>query len=135
LGRWPGCNGRQHEGIDIFATKHTPAIATNDGVVERVGENNLGGKVVFMRPDGRDYNLYYAHLDLQLVRDGQVVHAGDTLGLTGKYGQCEEHAFSSAFRNLYLGRSDRSFTFCEPRDQIAKTGQRITFTSEPNVAQ
>jgi hypothetical protein len=82
-------NGRQHEGIDIFATKHTPAIATNDGVVERVGENNLGGKVVFMRPDGRDYNLYYAHLDLQLVRDGQVVHAGDTLGLTGNTGNAK----------------------------------------------
>jgi murein DD-endopeptidase MepM/ murein hydrolase activator NlpD len=82
-------NGRLHEGIDIFATKHTPAIATNDGVVERVGENNLGGKVIFMRPDGRDYNLYYAHLDVQLVRDGQVVHAGDTLGLTGNTGNAK----------------------------------------------
>lgn len=78
--------GRKHEGIDIFAPKRTPAIATNDGTVTRVTENNLGGRVVFMRPDGRDYNLYYAHLDVQLVNDEQTVHTGDTLGLVGNTG-------------------------------------------------
>ncbi|GAB2687663.1 hypothetical protein GCM10027037_07430 [Mucilaginibacter koreensis] len=78
--------GRRHEGIDIFATKHTPAVAAADGIVTRVTTNTLGGKVVFMRPDGRDYNTYYAHLDSQLVRDGQTVRAGDTLGLVGNTG-------------------------------------------------
>jgi murein DD-endopeptidase MepM/ murein hydrolase activator NlpD len=80
---------RKHEGIDIFAIKGSPAIATNDGVVTRVTENTLGGKVVFMRPDNRDYNLYYAHLDLQTARDGQTVHAGDTLGLVGNTGNAK----------------------------------------------
>lgn len=78
--------GRKHEGIDIFAPKRTPAIATNAGTVTRVTENNLGGRVVFMRPEGRDYNLYYAHLDQQLVSDGQTVKAGDTIGLVGNTG-------------------------------------------------
>lgn len=77
---------RKHEGIDIFATKHTPAIAAANGTVTSVRENTLGGLVVFMRPDGRDYTLYYAHLDKQLVQDGQTVHTGDTIGLVGNTG-------------------------------------------------
>jgi len=78
--------GRKHEGIDIFATKHTPAIASANGTVTSVRENTLGGLVVFMRPQDRDYVLYYAHLDKQLVQDGQTVRTGDTLGLVGNTG-------------------------------------------------
>lgn len=77
---------RSHEGIDIGAAKRTPALASADGRVTRVGENNLGGKVVFMNPDGKDYNLYYAHLDSQLVSSGQRVKKGDVLGLVGNTG-------------------------------------------------
>lgn len=77
---------RKHEGIDIFAPKRSPAIACADGVVTSVSENNLGGKVVFMRPEGKNYVLYYAHLDSQLVSTGQTVRTGDVLGLTGNTG-------------------------------------------------
>src|SRR5690606_2218594 len=78
--------GRQHEGIDIFAARHTPVVAAADGVVGRVGNNRLGGKVVWLRPKNRPVNLYYAHLDSQLVTFGQVVNEGDTLGLMGNTG-------------------------------------------------
>lgn len=77
--------GRKHEGIDIFATRHTPVVAAADGVV-RVGNNRLGGKVVWLRPKNRSLNLYYAHLDSQLVATGQSVAEGDTLGLIGNTG-------------------------------------------------
>lgn len=77
---------RSHEGIDIFAKFRTPVVACADGTVTRVNENNLGGKVVFMRPEGKDFNLYYAHLDTQLVRSGQTVKSGETLGLMGNTG-------------------------------------------------
>jgi peptidoglycan LD-endopeptidase LytH len=77
---------RRHEGIDIFAAKRTPVVAAADGRVTRVNENNLGGKVVWMRPEKRDYTLYYAHLDTQLVQEGQQVQVGDTLGLMGNTG-------------------------------------------------
>jgi len=77
---------RQHEGIDIFAPKRTPALAAADGVVRRVGTNNLGGKVVFLHPDKKDFSIYYAHLDTQLVSAGQTVKVGDTLGLVGNTG-------------------------------------------------
>lgn len=77
---------RRHEGVDIFAARSTPAVASADGVVTRVGTNNLGGKVVFLRPEGRSINLYYAHLDSQLVVSGQQVKIGDTIGLIGNTG-------------------------------------------------
>lgn len=77
---------RSHEGIDIFAKFRTPVLAAADGTVMRVNENNLGGKVVFMRPEGKDYSLYYAHLDSQMVKPGQPVRTGDILGLMGNTG-------------------------------------------------
>lgn len=77
---------RSHEGIDIFAPKRTPAIAAADGVVTTVNENNLGGKVVWLRPYDADYVLYYAHLDEQLVGAQQRVRKGDTVGLVGNTG-------------------------------------------------
>jgi peptidoglycan LD-endopeptidase LytH len=77
---------RSHEGIDIQARKRTPAIAIADGTISNVTENNLGGKVVMLRPSGKDYSLYYAHLDEQLVERGQSVKTGDTVGLIGNTG-------------------------------------------------
>lgn len=77
---------RKHEGIDIFAPRNTALLAAADGVITRVNENNLGGKVVFMRPKNKNFTLYYAHLNKQLVQPGQVVAAGDTIGLVGNSG-------------------------------------------------
>jgi murein DD-endopeptidase MepM/ murein hydrolase activator NlpD len=79
-------NTRRHEGIDIFDAFHTPVIASANGTVTRVTENKLGGLVVMMRPEGKNYTLYYAHLDKQIAKEGQQVVVGDTLGLMGKTG-------------------------------------------------
>jgi peptidoglycan LD-endopeptidase LytH len=80
---------RTHEGIDISATRRTPALAVANGYVTRVAENNLGGKVVFMRPDDQPYSVYYAHLDSQIVKQGQSVRAGDVIGLVGNSGNAK----------------------------------------------
>lgn len=80
---------RSHEGLDIFGAFRTPVIAAADGVATSVTLNRLGGKVVFMRPSGKDYALYYAHLDSQLVQQGQRVKTGDTLGLMGNTGNAK----------------------------------------------
>jgi murein DD-endopeptidase MepM/ murein hydrolase activator NlpD len=77
---------RSHEGIDIFGPFRSPLLAAADGNITRVTVNNLGGKVVFMRPDDKDYVLYYAHLDSQMVESGQRVKVGDTIGLMGNTG-------------------------------------------------
>lgn len=77
---------RKHEGIDIFAPGGTPLVAVADGVITSVTENALGGKVIFLRPDNKDYTLYYAHLEKQIAQPGQMVKTGDTIGLVGNTG-------------------------------------------------
>jgi murein DD-endopeptidase MepM/ murein hydrolase activator NlpD len=82
---------RDHQGIDIFAPRGTPAIAATDGVAYP-SENGLGGHVVFLYDPRRGRSLYYAHLDRQLVGHGALVKAGDTLGLVGNTGNARTTA-------------------------------------------
>ena len=105
---------RSHEGIDIFAPRGTPALAAADGVVSRVDLNNLGGKVVFMRPSGKNLSLYYAHLDSQLVREGQRVKKGDTLGFIGNSGNARSTSPHLHFGIYALGGAIDPFPFVNP---------------------
>ncbi|KHJ38885.1 murein DD-endopeptidase MepM [Pedobacter glucosidilyticus] len=77
---------RKHEGIDIFAKKGTPILAVDKGAITRVQETTIGGKVIWQRLGVFSQSIYYAHLDSQLVKVGQTVHKGDTIGLIGNTG-------------------------------------------------
>jgi murein DD-endopeptidase MepM/ murein hydrolase activator NlpD len=77
---------RRHEGIDIFAPRGTPVLAAAPGRIVNVGESGLGGLVVWLHDEQRNQNLYYAHLDRQLAREGESVNQGDTLGFVGNTG-------------------------------------------------
>ncbi|MBC7851557.1 MAG: M23 family metallopeptidase [Chitinophagaceae bacterium] len=80
---------RSHEGIDIAAKFRTPVVAAADGYISSVSENQLGGKVVFLRMSDQSYSLYYAHLDSQIVKQGQEVKSGEILGLMGNTGNAK----------------------------------------------
>lgn len=95
---------RQHKGIDIFARRGTPVVAAVDGRVRSVRERGLGGKQVWLYDHHRRQSLYYAHLDSQMVREGQQVLAGDTLGLVGNTGNARNtrpHLHFSIYRRGY----------------------------------
>jgi murein DD-endopeptidase MepM/ murein hydrolase activator NlpD/SH3-like domain-containing protein len=77
---------RRHEGVDIFAPKGTPAVASVEGIITGVGTNSLGGNVVFLSDNDRNIRLYYAHLDRWNVSNGQRVSVGDTVGFVGNTG-------------------------------------------------
>ncbi|AQG81033.1 peptidoglycan DD-metalloendopeptidase family protein [Spirosoma montaniterrae] len=77
---------RRHEGVDIFAPKGTPALASVNGIVSGVGTNQLGGNVAFLTDTERNIRLYYAHLDRWNVANGQRVVVGDTIGFIGNTG-------------------------------------------------
>lgn len=79
-------DARKHEGIDVFASRGTPVVAASAGRVRSVGNNRLGGKVVWLTNSDFGHAQYYAHLDSQLVRVGQSINLGDTLGLVGNTG-------------------------------------------------
>lgn len=80
---------RLHEGVDISAKHRTPALASADGYISRVSDNEIGGKVVFLTDNDFGYSIYYAHLDEQLVRTGQKVKAGEQIGLVGNTGNAK----------------------------------------------
>lgn len=77
---------RNHEGIDIFAKRGTPVVATTKGRVTSTGDKGLGGKQVWLRDAKRGNSLYYAHLDSIIATPGMSVNPGDTLGLVGNTG-------------------------------------------------
>ncbi|ERL55543.1 M23 family metallopeptidase [Psychrobacter aquaticus] len=81
--------GRSHEGIDIFAPRGTPIQATTQGIVSKVGENNLGGRVVVVvGPGGAGH--YYAHLeDYADIAPNDWVNAGDIIGYVGDSGNAK----------------------------------------------
>ncbi|WGV13165.1 M23 family metallopeptidase [Psychrobacter maritimus] len=81
--------GRSHEGIDIFAPRGTPIQATTQGIVSKVGDNTLGGRVVFIiGPGGAGH--YYAHLeDYADISPNDWVNAGDIIGYVGDSGNAK----------------------------------------------
>ncbi len=83
---------RQHEGVDIFARRGTSVLSATNGRVTSVGQNTLGGNVVWVWDTSRGLTLYYAHLDTQLVTAGQGVSAGDVLGTVGNTGNAKTTA-------------------------------------------
>lgn len=76
---------RRHLGTDFAAPHGTPARAVGDGVVEFAGTQGGYGNVVFVRHAG-NVQTVYAHLSKILVRRGQRLDQGDTLGLVGSTG-------------------------------------------------
>ena len=77
---------RRHHGVDIFAPRGTPVLATSAAEVRRVDRTPVGGNIVWLRDRRRGHSLYYAHLESQTVREGQWVTPGDTVGLVGNSG-------------------------------------------------
>lgn len=106
---------RNHEGIDIFAPRGTPLLAAADGTVTAVNENNLGGLVVWLRPQGKSYTLYYAHLDKQLATAGQRVKQGDTIGTVGNTGNARSTPPHLHFGIYGYGGAINPLPFVDPK--------------------
>jgi murein DD-endopeptidase MepM/ murein hydrolase activator NlpD len=76
---------RPHEGIDITAPIGTPIVASAKGNVRFVG--NDGGYGLSIEVDhGYGVVTRYAHASKTIVKRGQQVQRGDTIGLVGQTG-------------------------------------------------
>ncbi|HHT53244.1 MAG TPA: peptidoglycan DD-metalloendopeptidase family protein [Bacteroidales bacterium] len=76
-----------HYGIDLSYPTGTPVVAAFDGIV-RISKSRAGGygDLIVIRHDNK-LETYYAHLSRRLVNPGQLVSAGDTIGLGGSTGR------------------------------------------------
>ena len=87
---YPRAGGRPHQGTDIMASRGTPLVAVEDGVLARVGNDRLGGiKLWVVGESGTHY--YYAHLERYAigVNEGAPVDAGDVIGYVGDTGDAK----------------------------------------------
>lgn len=105
---------RDHKGIDIFARRGTPVVAATDGMVRSVRDRGLGGKQVWLADYERRQSLYYAHLDSQLVYEGQQLKAGDTLGMIGNTGNAR-----NTRPHLHFGIYRRGYGAIDPYPFVA----------------
>jgi hypothetical protein len=83
---------REHQGIDIFAPRGTPVVASTDGWISSTSPNQLGGNVVWLWDPRRDQTLYYAHLDRHAVSRGDRVRKGEVVGYVGNTGNASTTA-------------------------------------------
>jgi murein DD-endopeptidase MepM/ murein hydrolase activator NlpD len=79
-----------HQGTDIMAPFNTPLLACERGIVTEMGTDVLGGTKLWLKGESGTY-YYYAHLSAfhEDLRDGQVVEAGDVVGLVGDTGNAK----------------------------------------------
>lgn len=77
-----------HKGIDIFATKGTPTLASTSGLVIFKGSLKRGGKAIaILGPKWRIH--YYAHLKNQDVHAFEWVSHGEKIGEVGDTGNAK----------------------------------------------
>ena len=79
---------RRHHAIDLPAVRGTPVVAVADGVIERLGRDKKGGKVVYLRDTTGRFTFYYAHLKAHEkgLKAGDRVKRGQHLGEVGATG-------------------------------------------------
>ena len=80
---------RKHHAIDLGAPRGTPVVAVADGVIERLGRDRRGGKVVYLKDLTGRYTFYYAHLRVHEkgLKAGDRVVKGQRLGEVGATGR------------------------------------------------
>lgn len=98
-------HGRPHRGVDIPLTMGAKVVAAFDGIV-RIAEtsDNTGGYgnlVVIRHENGLE--TYYGHFSKLLVTSGDVVRAGDVIGLGGSTGRSTGPHLH--FETRYMGKA------------------------------
>lgn len=98
--RWPlrgtviadfgaSADGERNDGINIAVPAGTPITASADGTVGYAGGDMKSyGNLVVLRHDG-NYFTAYAHADKLLVKTGDHVKAGQTIGYAGQTGDVD----------------------------------------------
>ena len=76
-----------HKGLDIAAKKGSSVITPADGYVSVVVKNDYSFGNYITISHGYGYKTRYGHLNKILVKKGQAVKRGDTIGLVGNTGR------------------------------------------------
>ena len=131
---------RMHKGVDLGYPVGTPVVAAFSGIV-RISQTNAGGygNLIVVRHDN-GLETYYGHLSKRLANPGQVVQAGDTIGLGGNTGRSTGSHLH--FETRYLGEAfnpNMIINFVDFKLNIdtfyingSPAGAQIVVSSQPN---
>lgn len=75
-----------HAGLDIAARVNEPVYSTADGTVVTAASDQSRGNYVIIE-HSKGLRTWYLHLNKLLVKSGDRVHKGDTIGLLGSTGR------------------------------------------------
>jgi peptidoglycan LD-endopeptidase LytH len=113
-----------HKGIDIFANKGTPVMASTSGLVIYSGQIKNGGNVVaVLGPKWRVY--YYAHLDSIYAKKFDWANRGEAIGKVGNTG-------NAANKPPHLHYSVMSLIPYPWRATLQKQGYKKVFFMNPS---
>ena len=108
---------RHHMGIDIYAKKGTPILASSDGIViEAINESCWGPTLhIYHGPDAKNAGIHalYGHLGEMLVEQGDQVKRGQKIAEMGgplpKCGGWIEHLHFQIGRSARVGEKGNSW--------------------------
>jgi peptidoglycan LD-endopeptidase LytH len=98
----------EHEALDILAPLGTPALAVEDGTVEKLFASKRGGLTIYLFDPTGVYCYYYAHLDHYAdMREGQHVRRRQVIGYVGTTGNAPANTPHLHFAVFKLGPEKR----------------------------
>ncbi|PGT89239.1 M23 family metallopeptidase [Bacillus sp. AFS040349] len=103
-----------HKGVDIALNEGTPLRSVSDGIVQRVvdlGNENIGKGVIVQLEDGKQ--AIYGHMSNISVKEGQLIHKGEVIGLSGNTGH-------STGPHLHFGMKENG-DFIDPTPVVDQT--------------
>jgi murein DD-endopeptidase MepM/ murein hydrolase activator NlpD len=74
--------GVPHHAIDIRIPQKTKLLAAEDGIVYRAKDNGMGYSYIILAHKG-GFMTVYGHVYEMRVKEGDIVHKGDVIGLSG----------------------------------------------------
>ena len=119
-----------HNGIDLKARYEDVLATENQGRVVKVGNDKTSGNfavVEYDRADGAKWRVSYCHLDSVAVRQGDMVNAGQKLGVSGNTGNSTGPHLHLTVRHQAAGSTE--FKTVDPLNYLAEIAVRGNLTA------
>jgi murein DD-endopeptidase MepM/ murein hydrolase activator NlpD len=117
---------RPHRGVDYGAPTGTPVYSSGDGRVLESGFSRSNGNYVFVKHDGNIVTRYL-HLHKRLVKKGQPVSQGQTIGTVGATGLATGPHLHYEFLVDGTHRNPRSILDRLPRARSLNGSELVSF--------
>ena len=123
---WPRySDGKYHSGIDLGVPQNSPVYSICDGVVDTVRylANSYGRHIIIRAVvNGETVYMYYCHMNRLDVKEGQIVKAGQQIGLSGQTGNATGPHLHYEVRNANKHYGNISNPTLNPKNYLPGTG-------------